>query len=165
MTETHVRSPLHISGSQPIVAEMTADELKDRTDRTFARMNEIYGCPVFDEWALVMVSKGKGQVIHYDGPRPDDFSISFPKDAVRLREQLEGHRYFAGEFEFTADGHGTMFDAFVKVSETAYLVCNNTQVSMSRIRENGKWLKAQVPFAGLCAKISESPMADEPVIS
>ena len=137
---------------------MTADELKDRTTHAFTRMNEIYGCPVFNEWALVVVTDGKGQVIHYEGPRPDDFAQSFPKDAAQLRVQLEGHHYFPGEFEFTADGHGTMFDAFVKVSEAAYLVCNNTLVSMSRIRENGQWLKAQVPFAGLCAKISESPL-------
>ena len=165
MTETRQGSRLHISGSEPISAKMTADELKNRTHRTFARMNEIYGCPVFNEWALVIVSKGKGQVIHYEGPRPDDFGISFPKDAASLRDELEGRRYFPGEFEFTADGHGTLFDAFVKVSDNAYLVCNNTQVSMSRIRENGQWLKAQVPFADLCAKISESPMVDLPVTS
>jgi hypothetical protein len=138
---------------------MTADELKVLTNRAFTRMNEIYGCPVFNEWALVVVSQGKGQVIHYEGPRSEDFTQSFPKDAAQLRVELEGHHYFPGEFEFTADGHGTMFDAFVKVSDTAYLVFNNTQVSMSRIRENGQWLKAQVPFAGLCAKISESPLA------
>jgi hypothetical protein len=138
---------------------MTADELKDHTTRAFTRMNEIYGCPVFNEWALVVVSQGKGQVIHYEGPRPEDFAKSFPKDAAQLRVQLEGHHYFPGEFEFTAAGHGTRFDVFVKVSDTAYLVCNNTRVSMGRIRENSQWLKAQVPFAGLCAKISESPLA------
>jgi len=138
---------------------MTADELKDRTTRAFTRMNEIYGCPVFNEWALVEVTQGTAQVIHYEGPRPDGFAASFSRDAVRLRVQLEGHHYFPGEFEFATDGHGTMFDAFVKVSETAFLVCNNTQVSMGRIRENGQWLKAQVPFAGLCAMISGSPLA------
>jgi hypothetical protein len=75
-----------------------------------------------------------------------------------LREQLEGRTYFNGEFEFIADGHGTMFDVFIKASDSAYLVCNNTQVAMSRIRGNGQWLKAQVPFAGLCARIGESPL-------
>jgi len=142
---------------------MTADELKDRTNLAFTRMNEIYGCSVFDEWALVAVFQGKAQVTHYEGPRPDGFADSFPRDAARLREELDGHRYFPGEFEFTADGHGTMFDAFIKASDHAYVVCNNTQVAMSRIRGNELWLKAQVPFADLCARISESPLTDQSV--
>jgi len=137
---------------------MTVDELKDQTSRTFARMDEIYGCPVFNEWALVRVSQGKGHVIHYEGPRKDAFASSFSKDVALLRTQLEGRIYFNGEFEFIADGHGTMFDAFIKASDSAYLVCNNTQVAMSRIRGNGQWLRAQVPFAGLCARIGESPL-------
>ena len=133
---------------------MTPEELTNRTSRAFARMNEIYGCPVFDEWALVLVAEGKGQVLHYEGPRADAFAEAFPRDISLLREQIESREYFTGEFEFTADGHGTQFDAFVKVSDTAYLICNNTQASMTRIRENSQWLKAQVPFAGLCAQIS-----------
>jgi len=135
---------------------MTPEELTNRTSRAFARMNEIYGCPVFDEWALVFVSEGKGQVLHYEGPRSDAFVEAFPRDMALLREQFEAREYFTGEFEFTADGHGTLFDAFVKVSDTVYLICNNTQVAMTRIRENDQWLKAQVPFAGLCAQISNS---------
>ena len=142
---------------------MTAEELKDRTSRALTRMNEIYGCPVFDEWALVVVAQGKGQVIHYEGPRSEAFTTDFPRDAAQLRQQVEGRSYFTGEFEFTADGHGTLFDAFVKVSESAFLVCNNTRIAMSRIRGNTQWLKAQVPFAGLCARISDSPL--EPVES
>jgi len=137
---------------------MTPDELTDRTSRAFARMNEIYGCPVFDEWALVIISQGKGQVLHYEGPRADAFVEAFPKDIARLREQFDSREYFTGEFEFTADGHGTQFDAFVKVSDEAYLICNNTQVSMTGIRGNSQWLKAQVPFAGLCAHISASTL-------
>ena len=137
---------------------MTAEELKDRTKRALSRMNEIYGCPVFDEWALVVVADGRGQVMHYEGPRADVFTVAFSRDVALLRQQLEGRTYFAGEFEFIADGHGTLFDAFIKVSESAFLICNNTQVAMSRIRGNTQWLKAQVPFAGLCARISESPL-------
>lgn len=135
---------------------MTPEELTSRTGRAFARMNEIYGCPIFDEWALVVVSAGKGQVLHYEGPRSDAFAEAFPRDMGLLREQLEARKYFTGEFEFTADGHGTLFDAFVKVSDTAYLICNNTRVAMTRIRGNNRWLKAQVPFAGLCAQISNA---------
>jgi hypothetical protein len=137
---------------------MTAEELKDRTTRALARMDEIYGCPVFDEWALVQVTRGRGQLLHYQGPRADVFSTSFAQDVTLLRQQLEGRTYVAGEFEFIADGQGTLFDAFIKVSDSAYLICNNTRVAMSRIRGNTQWLKAQVPFAGLCARISESPL-------
>jgi hypothetical protein len=135
---------------------MTPEELTNRTNRAFVRMNEIYGCPVFDEWALVVVSGGKGQVLHYEGPRSDAFAEAFPRDVALLREQFEARDYFTGEFEFTADGHGTLFDAFVKVSDTVYLICNNTRVAMTRIRGNSQWLKAQVPFAGLCAQISNA---------
>lgn len=135
---------------------MTPEELTKRTSRVFARMDEIYGSPIFDEWALVVVSEGQGQVLHYEGPRGDAFTEAFPRDMALLREQFEARDYFVGEFEFTADGHGTLFDAFVKVSDSVFLICNNTQVAMTRIRENGQWLKAQVPFAGLCAQIAGS---------
>lgn len=135
---------------------MTPEELTSRTSRAFARMNEIYGSPVFDEWALVVVSHGKGQVLHYEGPRADAFAEAFPRDVALLREQFESREYFTGEFEFTADGHGTQFDAFVKVSDTVYLICNNTQEAMTQIRENSLWLKAQIPFAELCAQISNA---------
>ena len=54
-----------------------------------ARMNTVYGQPVFDEWAVLGLG-GQGGVLAYAGPRPDSFRRTLPDDAAPLRAEQNG---------------------------------------------------------------------------
>ena len=63
-----------------------------------------------------------------------------------------------GDFEFVHDGHGTHFDACIRLGRAGYLFCNHTTKSMTDIRQDRLWLAAQKPFVELSAKFRADPL-------
>jgi hypothetical protein len=124
-----------------------------------ARMAEAYGEPVFDEWVIVRFDRGRGEIVHYQGPRPEAFVRTFARDAVPLGAETAGKHYSAGDFEFAREAAGTSYDALVALAPRVYLLANHTQRTMAEIRGNPLWLRAQVPFAALCERFRADPMA------
>lgn len=122
-----------------------------------ARMTALYGGPVFDEWAILKLD-GTATVAYYTGPRPSIFMEKFARDAAVLEKESAGRRYASGEFEFARDSEGTSFDAFLALGGGFILVCNNVQSSMTGIRANPRWLKAQVPFVELTERFRTDPL-------
>ena len=138
---------------------MTLDEIL-RLIRTCARqMNERYGKIVFDEWAVVSLAHHQARILAYIGPRNDDFLRNFANDLGSLRVELLNSKYAVGDFEFARHGEGTKFEAFVVLGPGNYLICNNTQTSMSEIAKDSRWLNAQVPFAEFSDRVRSSPLA------
>lgn len=138
---------------------MTLEETHTQIIHTLERMREFYRAPVFNEWAIVSVEKGRGNVLAYEGPRAADFKTRFPLDMVLLNEELKLRSYDVGDFAFAIEGEGTRFDVFVVLAPHTYLILNNTEAAMSEIRANPLWLKAQVPFANFCMRFQDSVMA------
>jgi hypothetical protein len=124
-------------------------------------MNLRYREVVFDELAIVSIADKQARTMSYAGPRQEAFTESFPKDSAALRTAVRqgGQTYDAGDFEFSHEGAGTGFEAFMMLGKGLCLICNNTAKSMEGISRNPRWLEAQIPFAELSDKFRSSPLA------
>ncbi|HVU23224.1 MAG TPA: hypothetical protein VHE13_03800 [Opitutus sp.] len=136
---------------------MDLDAAREHIQGAFARMNALYQRAVFDEWAILSPGTKTG-VLAYAGPRELSFRQHLPKDAEPLRAAVAGRQFDAGEFEFAADAAGTRYDACMKIGPTAFLVFNNTALTMSDIRSNPPWLKAQTVIFELGEKFRADPL-------
>ena len=124
------------------------------------RMNAVYGSVVFDEWAIVSFSSGKGSVTSYSGPRKNSFHKNFAADLDALRPELLNTKQEIGDFEFARNATGTHFDAFMTLGSEIYLICNSTVASIQTITKDSRWLGAQVAFAELSEKFRADPLID-----
>ena len=139
---------------------MTLDEIRGKIKSCEDKMNACYGSVVFDEWAVVSLERNRARILHYTGPRNDEFLKSFVTDLGPLRTALLDTQYGPGDFEFTRNAVGTRFEAFLVLGDGLYLICNNTRESMDALAKNPRWLAAQVPFAGLAESIRANPLGD-----
>jgi len=121
-------------------------------------MNARYKKVVFDEWAVVSLAHKKSRILDYIGPRNDDFLKNFANDLGALRTELLKANHGAGDFEFARHGVGTMFEAFMVLSDGIYLICNNTANSMDDITTDAHWINAQVPFVELSDQVRSDPL-------
>jgi len=138
---------------------MTLDDISILIKTCASQMNARYGGVVFDEWAVVSLERNRARILHYTGPRNDDFLKNFVTDLGALRTALLDGTYGPGDFEFSRHGVGTGIEAFLVVGQGMYLICNNTVESMDSISKNPRWLGAQVPFAELAEKVRANPLA------
>jgi hypothetical protein len=122
-------------------------------------MNSRYGGVVFDEWVVLSLEHNRARILHYIGPRNDEFLKNFVNDLGTLRTALLDLKYGPGDFEFARHGVGTGIESFLVLGEGLYLVCNDTRKSMDDIAKNPRWLEAQVPFAELAERIRSNPLA------
>jgi hypothetical protein len=124
------------------------------------RMNALYGRPVFDEWALLgLGARGQAVVLGYEGPRAKSFADTVAEDAAALRAAQAKREYHAGDFEFVHEEAGAGLDAFLRVGQAAYLVCNHTGKAMADIRREPRWRQAQVAWFDLAEKFRADPLA------
>jgi len=142
-----------------LLNDMKLDEIGGQIKTCADAMNSRYGGAVFDEWAVVSLAENKARVLHYTGPRNDDFLKNFVRDLGSLRAELLGGRYGSGDFEFSRHGVGTAIEAFLFLGPGLFLICNNTRESMDSITKNPRWLGAQVPFAEFAEKVRANPLA------
>ena len=137
---------------------MTLDKAIATIEAHLQRMNELYGRPVFDEWAVVAVFDRKGRILHYVGPRREELQETFADDIRPFKAELLAGRQYIGHFEFSPDASGQLYDAYVVLGEGCFLICNNTTQSMAGITREARWLAAQVPFAELSDVFRSDPM-------
>ena len=122
------------------------------------RMRALYLKPVFDEWVILTPGAKHAGVMAYSGPRLEEFREKLPADVQPLMAQLAGRTLAIGDFEFTHDGDGTQHDALIRMGATSYLVCNNLAKSMTEIRADARWLKAQAAFVDLSDQFRNDPL-------
>ena len=142
-----------------VLQGMTLDEICGQIKNCASQMNARYGGVVFDEWVVVSLERNRARILHYTGPRNDDFLKNFARDLGVLRTDLLGGQYGPGDFEFSRHGTGTGIESFMVLGEGFYLICNNTSESMEAIAKNPRWLGAQVPFAELADVVRANPLA------
>jgi hypothetical protein len=116
------------------------------------RMDALYEKPVFDEWVILAFVDFQATILAYDGPRADSFKQTLRTDAAPLTREMEDKHYAVGDFEFAHEARGSRFDACVRLGEKTYLLCNNTYGTMTDLRQDPRWLKAQKPFVDLTEK-------------
>ena len=139
---------------------MTLEEIREKTKSCAEQMNSRYGGVVFDEWAVVSLERNRARILHYTGPRNDEFLKNFVADLGPLRTALLDEQYGAGDFEFSRHGTGTGHEAFLVLGNGLYLICNHPRESMDSIAKNPRWLKAQVPFVELAEAVRSNPLGD-----
>ncbi|MEO5957664.1 MAG: hypothetical protein ABIZ49_10435 [Opitutaceae bacterium] len=122
------------------------------------RMRTAYVRPVFDEWAILSLPGKSPGVVAYSGPRAETFLRNLPDDAEPLRARAAGKEFAEGDIEFTPDGTGTRYDAFMKIGPTSYLVLNHSTKTMTEIRADAKWLLAQPALFELTEKFRADPL-------
>jgi hypothetical protein len=128
-------------------------------DRAFCEMDNTYGRPVFNEWAIV--SQDTRMLYHYSGQREARFMETFAEDLLALRQEMALDARDAptgGEFGFTKAGHGAHYDAYVWLGPGYVLVCNHTEKSMAQIVSDPNWLRAQGVFVELSQHFTAHPL-------
>ena len=138
---------------------MTIDQAIALIRTTADRMNELYQKTVFDEWAVVALMPEKIVLLRYLGRRKEGFQKDFLSDTKELRDQFRANQHSIGDFEFARHGHGTKAEAFVMIGDDIYLVCNNTNLTMTDIAKDPLWLSAQVPFLEMSDRFRSEPLA------
>lgn len=142
-----------------LLQRMTLEHVCGQIKTCADQMNSRYGGVVFDEWVVVSLERNRARILHYTGPRNDDFLKNFADDLGALRTSLLDASYGPGDFEFSRHGVGTGIEAFLVLGQGLYLICNNTLESMDSITRNPRWLGAQVPFAELAEGVRANPLA------
>ena len=140
---------------------MTLEQAQQVIKKCAEQMEECYGKPVFDEWAVISLAENKGRILDYIGPRKEGFRKNFLADTGSLLEGLLHNQYEIGDFEFARHGVGTGFESFLVTGHGTYLICNNTSQSMDGITKDPRWLGAQVPFVELGEKFRADPLVVE----
>ena len=140
---------------------MNLSEARDVIAQCAHRMNQKSGDVVFDEWAVVTVSTAGAKLVAYQGPRVEQFRLRFKADIRPLQTEMEGRKLAVGDFAFAAAAAGTAYDACVRIGPGAYLWWNNTDASMTDIRETGAWMPAQKTFMDLCEVFRGDPMESD----
>lgn len=141
-----------------LLKRMTLENACEQINTCAGQMNSRYGGVVFDEWVVVSLERNRARILHYVGPRNDDFLKNFVTDLGALRTALLDASYGPGDFEFSRHGVGTGIEAFLVLGPGLYLICNNTDGSMDSITKNPRWLNAQVPFAELAERVRANPL-------
>lgn len=140
---------------------MNVSEAVELIKTGMRKMNEAYGRPLFDEWALVNLEPVRGKILDYSGPRFADFQANFLENLVPLRREMEADDLSPGDFGFSREAAGTDFDAYVVLGRNLFLLCNHTEKDMETITRDPTWKQAQKPFVALCEKFRQLPLTLE----
>jgi hypothetical protein len=124
------------------------------------RMRILYTKPVFDEWVILGLGGKHGAVLAYSGPRAETFRKQLTDDVELLRAQTTNRSLAVGDFEFVAEATGHQHDALMKMGPVTYLVCNHTTKTMTEIRAEARWLKAQAVYFELSEKFRADPFGE-----
>ncbi|GAB5561204.1 MAG: hypothetical protein SynsKO_28510 [Synoicihabitans sp.] len=124
-------------------------------------MNAASGAVVFDEWAVIALTKAGAKLVAYEGPRIEQFRTRFKADIRPLQIEMEGRQLSVGDFAFAQAATGTAYDACVRIGPVVYLWWNHTRATIDDLRESGAWLPAQKQFADLCEGFRNDPVVLE----
>ena len=138
---------------------MNLDACTALVHKGVTQMNEAYGRPVFDEWAIVNLHPVGGTIHQYTGPRHADFQAHFLENLVPLRAEMNANDLDTGDFAFAREAAGPDFDAFIILGHDLYLLLNNTEKDMEEITRDPLWKQAQSPFVSLCEHFRADPLA------
>jgi hypothetical protein len=137
---------------------MDLETARQHIQSALVRMRALYSKPVFDEWMILDPNAKPGGILAYTGPRVESFRPQLAADVAPLRAVVEGRQLTVGDFEFAQDAAGPRHDALMKIGGSIYLVCNNTAKTMTELRADPQWLKAQTPFFELSEKFRADPL-------
>ena len=137
---------------------MNLDAALSRIPKSFTKMNDAYRRTVFDEQLIVSRAGGEVKLLSYEGPREDTIMDSLADETVALRQSGSHLNTTPGEFDFTRDGVGSEFDAYICLGVDLFLLCNNTEKSMEEVTADINWLAAQGEFLNASQWFAVDPL-------
>lgn len=137
---------------------MTLADARSAIAQALGRMNAAYAAPVFNEWVLVAMRPEGGTIVAYDGPRAASYKQQFTRDLHSMWRELAEQKLGVGDFVFAATAEGTHYDACLRLGETSYLFCNDTDRTMTEIRATPLWIAAQKHWVDLSEKFATDPL-------
>jgi len=142
------------------ITDMNLESAIARIKKSFTKLNEAYGRPVFDEIAIVQATEVTSLSLkYYEGPREADFLNEMMEDSVALRNDVGDTRNnLGGEFGFTREGGGEGIDAYICLGPRVFLLCNNTAQSMEEVTKDARWLTAQGEFLNASQFFASDPL-------
>ena len=103
----------------------------------------------FDEW-LLLAKNGNGfDVIHHSRARFLSKGGGLNLDIHMLAHEINKTTYVTGEYFFSMEASGTLYDAFMVAGPNRYIIFNNTTQSMTNISADLLWADCQVRFVEL----------------
>ena len=137
---------------------MTLADARPAIVQALGRMNAAYAAPVFNEWVLVTMRPEGGAIVAYEGPRAANYKQQFARDLHSMWRELAEQKLGVGDFVFATAAEGTHYDACLRVGETSYLFCNDTDRTMEEIRATPLWIAAQKHWVELSEKFAVNPL-------
>jgi len=71
------------------------------------------------------------------------------KDMRAIEAEIRQGGYSTGQFFFSQDAAGTLYDAFLVAGRNQYVIFNNTTMTMRNIAADAFWSQTQVHFVEL----------------
>ena len=136
---------------------MKLDEAIQEIEKCSQKMNAKYGGVVFDEWLIVHMGK-TDRILAHTGPRGELIVQDFETDTKAIHQLLQASPNSVGDFGFTNEGHGTLFDAYTVLGNNLYVLWNKTDGSTTHITQNPSWPVAQKEFAALAKSLKNNPV-------
>lgn len=138
---------------------MKLETAVSRIRQSLAAMNEAYQRKVFDEIAIVGVDQTGVSLVYYNGPRQNEFNREFAEKTALVRHELKSEKTeFGGEFGFTREGEGDVFDAYICLGPNVFLFCNHTKLSMAEITADPRWMAVQQKFLNASQVFAKDPV-------
>ena len=119
-------------------AKVAAISVKEKV----AKIKEIVGRNVFDEWAMIHIEENQWKVLAYQTVRTDGFKTNFKSDVSSLKS-IDPSTTQIGEFAFSNDGYGTKFDAYLYAGNNIFFLFNHTAKTAAEITSDPSWEKAE----------------------
>lgn len=124
----------------------------DVIDQVVSKMSLHSGRSIFNEWLIVDLSLRDVDILYYTGPRSSASQKKLKRDMRSLEDEMKNGGYTTGQFYFSPDAAGTLFDAFIVAGPGKYIIFNNTTMTMTEIARDPFWNKSQIHFAELSEK-------------
>lgn len=118
-------------------------------EQTVSKMSLSSGRPIFNEWMIISLSGSGIELMYYSGPRSSASQKKISTDMRAIEDEMKQDKYTPGQFFFSQDAQGTLFDAFVVAGPKKYILFNNTLMKMTEITADPFWNKTQIHFVEL----------------
>jgi len=140
---------------------MTTEDAIELVEETLMELEADVKYSVFDEWVLIKTTPITWNILKYRGPRRKEFFQHFAEDLSSLRKTMKNLDSVVGEFNFSREGYGKAFDAYMCIGKKQFILFNNTVKNADEIKANIRWKDAKSHFRTLQRKFIDDPVLPE----
>lgn len=140
---------------------MTKEEAIKQIEHTLEDLNNQIKYTIFNEWILISVTPRSWDILKYSGPRQSEFFSHLSEDLTSVHQKMNDLNPIPGEFDFSYEGYGKAFDAYMCIGEKLYILFNNTLKNADEIKAHINWKKAERKIRNLQQKFMDDPVTPD----